>query len=42
MSGDTAEARARALVDIARKRGLIARLIQLYREKQRPNGGLDD
>jgi hypothetical protein len=41
MSGDTAEARARALVDIARKRGLIARLIQLYRE-QRPNGGLDD
>ena len=41
MSGDTAEARARAMVDIARKRGLIARLIQLYRE-QRPNGGLDD
>jgi hypothetical protein len=41
MSGDTAEARARSLVDIARKRGLIARLIQLYRE-QRPNGGLDD
>mgnify|MGYP001186060574 CR=1 FL=1 len=41
IAGDTVEARARSLVDVARKRGLIARLIQLYRE-QRPNGGLDD
>lgn len=41
LSGETAEARARALVDVARKRGLIARLIALYRE-QRPNGGVDD
>lgn len=39
LSGETSEARARSLVDVARKRGLIARLIQLYRE-QRPNGGM--
>lgn len=39
ISGDTLATRARSLVDAARKRGLIVRLIEMYRE-QRPDGGM--
>lgn len=38
ISGDTQPARARSLVDAARQRGLILRLINLCRQ-QRPEGG---
>lgn len=38
IEGDTHEARSRSLVDVAKRRGLLARLVALLRE-QRPNGG---
>ena len=38
VSGETAEARARALVEAARRRGLLVRLIDLCR-RERPEGG---
>jgi hypothetical protein len=38
VAGDTPAELARALVDAARKRGILRRLLELYRE-QRPNGG---